>query len=84
MRKGRHRRHQSARDLKRGVGLSADAGLSISAVLEHHADVNDTGLDVLPAEMAKNTHAVDAAQECDECQRWPHAEWCMADEDEEY
>jgi hypothetical protein len=46
MRKGRHRRHQQARDLKRGGLISVPPKREL----------------------------------CDECQRWPHAEWCMAEE----
>jgi|688.fasta_scaffold304134_3 hypothetical protein len=46
MKKGRHRRYQEVRDLKRG------------------------GLVAAPREL----------EECAECQRTPHAEWCMAEE----
>lgn len=45
MRKGRHRRHQDARSLKRA----------------------------LPVEDRR------PAEPCDECQRTPHAEWCLAE-----
>jgi hypothetical protein len=48
MRKGRHRRHQDARELKRAV----------------------------PAQES-------TPEPCDECQRWPHASWCMVEEDDD-
>ena len=48
MRKGRHRRHRDARDLKRG-GVEVESN----------------------------------QEPCEECRRSPHADWCMADEDEE-
>lgn len=48
MRKGRHRRHRDARDLKRGVLVNAKPSTP--------------------------------PEPCDECQRWPHAEWCRAEE----
>jgi len=80
MRKGKHRRHQSARDLKRGVGVSADIGVSINAVLDHHLDTEESGLAVLSGEQ---TLDATPGTECDECRRWPHAEWCLADEDDE-
>ena len=47
MKKGRHRRHQQAREIKQG-GL---------------------------VDVERDTVA------CDECSRYPHAEWCMAEED---
>jgi hypothetical protein len=52
MRKGRHRRHQDARELKRAVPTP------------------ETSPEPMP-------------EPCDECQRTPHASWCMADEDDE-
>ena len=82
MRKGKHRRHQSARDLKRGVGVSAGIGLSINAVLEHSTDADESGLAVLSGDKPSDAPQ-DAEVECDECRRWPHAEWCVADEDDE-
>ena len=53
MRKGRHRRHRDARDLKRGV-------------LIH------------PASPASDTAT--RTETCEECQRSPHADWCMAED----
>lgn len=47
MKKGRHRRHQQAREIKQGGNVSVE---------------RDTAV-------------------CDECNRHPHAEWCMAEED---
>jgi hypothetical protein len=56
MRKGRHRRHRDARDLKRGVLIRPEGTPQDSQVF---------------------------AEPCEECQRSPHADWCMAEEDTE-
>jgi hypothetical protein len=47
VKKGRHRRHQQAREIKQGGLVDVE---------------RDTVV-------------------CDECSRYPHAEWCMAEED---
>lgn len=47
VKKGRHRRHQQAREIKHGGMVAVERNTSV----------------------------------CDECNRQPHAEWCMADED---
>jgi hypothetical protein len=48
MRKGRHRRHEIARQLKRGTPVRSESS---------------------PAPV----------EPCEECQRSPHADWCMAE-----
>lgn len=48
MRKGRHRRHEAARQLKRGMPVRSESSPT-------------------------------PVEPCVECQRLPHAEWCMAE-----
>lgn len=55
MRKGRHRRHRDARDLKRGVLIQ-------------------------PASATRDSATSTETETCEECQRYPHADWCLADE----
>jgi hypothetical protein len=61
MRKGRHRRHQQARELKHQTArpLAGEATDDDTALYDNETD------------------------ECVECLRWPHAEWCRADEDDD-
>ena len=60
MGKGRHRRHQQARELKHQTAQPMYDGNNEPAI----------------------SHEAGDETECDECLRWPHADWCRAEEED--